>query len=88
MPEYLDEHTKYLNEHTGNTSDGFLSGQIGNMDKSVIEAGVDVRNTENELALSNLGTKRDSCLFLGRLSLLWWLHMGSKGVSFMPCRPI
>jgi hypothetical protein len=59
---------------TGNTGNSFLSGKIRNMNKSVIEAGVDVRNTENELALSDLWTKRDSDLLLGSLPFLWGLH--------------
>ena len=42
------------------------------MDESVVEGGVDVRNTEDKLALSNLGTERYGGFFL--LSLLGGLH--------------
>ena len=34
------------------------------MDEGVIEGGKDVRNTEDELALSDLGAERDSSIFL------------------------
>ena len=59
--------------HTSDTGDGLLSGEIGNMDESVVEGGVDVCDTEYELALSNLGTERDG-LLLGDLDLLGGLH--------------
>lgn len=62
---------------TSNTGDGFLAGKIGNVDESIIEAGIEVRNAEHELALSNLGTERDGSLLLGRLSLLWCLQARS-----------
>ena len=44
------------------------------MDKSVVERGVDVSDTEDELALSNLGAERNGLLLLLRLSLLRRLH--------------
>ena len=47
------------------------------MDKGVVERGVDVSDTENELALSNLGTERNG--LLGLLSdLLGGLHPNSR----------
>ena len=62
---------------TGNASNGFLAGKIGNMDKSVVETSVEVGNTEHKFALSNLGTERHGSLLFGRLSLLWCLRVGS-----------
>lgn len=59
--------------HTSDTGDGLLAGEIGNMDEGVVEGGVDVCDTEYELALSNLGTERDG-LLLGDLDLLGGLH--------------
>ena len=44
-------------EHTSDTRDGLLAGEIGDMDESVVERGVDVGNTENELALADLGAE-------------------------------
>ena len=43
------------------------------MNEGVVEGGVDVSDTENELALSNLGTESDR-LLLGDLDLLGGLH--------------
>lgn len=40
------------------------------MNESIVERGVDVGNTENKLALSHLGTERDSVLLSGCLGLL------------------
>jgi hypothetical protein len=46
------------------------------MDEGVVEGGEDASNTENELALSNLGTQRNGVLgslsldFLGGLSTI------------------
>ena len=47
------------------------------MDEGVVEGSVDVGNTEYELALSNLGTKRDGLFLLG-LDLLGGLHPKSR----------
>lgn len=44
------------------------------MDESVVEAGVDVRNTENEFTLRDLGTKRDSGFLTGGFSFLGGLN--------------
>ena len=60
-------------KRTSDTGDGLLAGEIGDMDEGVVERGVDVSDTENELALSNLGPERDGCLLLG-LDLLGCLH--------------
>ena len=40
------------------------------MDERVVERRVDVRDTEDKLALSNLGTERDGGFLLGDLDLL------------------
>lgn len=45
------------------------------MDERVVERGEDVGNTEDELALSNLGTERDGGFFLGDLDLLRGLEV-------------
>jgi hypothetical protein len=50
----LDLHT------TSNTGDGFTTREIGHMDKSVVEGGKDVGNTENEFTFTDLGTESDS----------------------------
>lgn len=44
------------------------------MDEGVVERSVDVCNTENQLALRNLGAERYSVVFLGRLGLLGGLE--------------
>ena len=59
---------------TSDTGDGLLARQIGDMDEGVVEGGVDVSDTEDELALSNLGTERDGGFFLG-LGLLGRLQV-------------
>ena len=43
------------------------------MDEGVVERGVDVSDTENELALSDLRPEGNGCLLLG-LDLLGCLH--------------
>ena len=63
----LDLHT------TGDSGNGFTTGEIGDVDESVVEGGEDVGDTEDELALSNLGTERNG-LFLLDLDLLGGLH--------------
>ena len=60
-------------KRTSDTGDGLLAGEISDMDEGVVERGVDVSDTENELALSNLGPERDGCFLLG-LDLLGCLH--------------
>jgi hypothetical protein len=44
-------------ELTCYTGDGFLSGQIGHMDKGIVKRRKDVSDAENELALCDLGTE-------------------------------
>ena len=44
---------------TSDTGDGLLARKIGDMDEGVVEGGVDVGNTENELAFADLGAERD-----------------------------
>ena len=61
------------NTRTGDTRDGLLAGEIGDMDEGVVEGCVDVGDTEDKLALSDLGTERDG-LFLRGLDLLGGLH--------------
>ena len=49
----------------------YLSGEIGNMDEGIVEWGVDVSNTENVFAFSDLWSQSDNFFdFLG-LSLSW-----------------
>ena len=43
--------------HTSNTSNGFTTGKIGDMDKGVVEGGENVGNAENEFTFTDLGTK-------------------------------
>ena len=62
-----------MEQHTSDTGDSFLAGEIGNMNESVVEGSINVGDTEDELALSNLGTERDG-LFLLDLDLLGGLH--------------
>ena len=59
--------------YTGNARDGFLAGQIGNVDECVVEGSVDVGNTEHVLAISNLWTEGNGGLFLWGFRLSWWL---------------
>lgn len=40
------------------------------MDEGVVEGGIDVSDTPDELALSNLRTERDGGLFLGCFNFL------------------
>ena len=42
---------------TGDTRDGFAARQIGDVDEGVVERGEDAGNAEDELALTDLGTK-------------------------------
>lgn len=62
-----------MRKRTSYTGDGLLAGEVGDMDESVVEGGVDVGDTEDELALSDLGTERNG-LLLGYLDLLGGLH--------------
>jgi hypothetical protein len=42
---------------TSHAGDGFLSSEIGNVHESVVEAGENVSDAEDELALAHLGTE-------------------------------
>jgi hypothetical protein len=44
------------------------------MDERIVEGGVDVGDTEDVLAISDLGAEGDSSLFLWGLGLFWWLE--------------
>ena len=59
---------------TSNTRNCFSAGKIGNMDECIVEGGVDVGDTENVLAISNLRAEGDSSLFLWGLGLFWRLE--------------
>ena len=61
----------------GDARDRLLARQIGDMDEGVVEGCVDVGDTEDKLALSDLGTERDG-LFLRGLDLLGGLHPNSR----------
>ena len=49
---------------TGDTGDGFLARQIGDVDEGVVERGEDVSNTKDKLAISDLRAERDGSGFL------------------------
>ena len=57
-------------EHTSDTGDRLLAGEIGNMDESVVERSEDVGNAKHQLALSNLRTERNGVFLFGYLGLL------------------
>ena len=63
----LDLHT------TGNSNEGFSSGEIGNVDESIVPGGHDVADTEDELVGTNVRRAigdnflLDNCDFLRRL---------------------
>ena len=62
--------------HTaGNSDHGFFSGQIGDVDEGIVEGGVDVSHTEDELTFLDLGSKRDLDLLLGFLLSLTRSHV-------------
>ena len=48
------------------------------MDEGVIERGEDVGNTEDSLALSNLGTERDGGILLGGFNFFGRLYRTSS----------
>ena len=61
----LDLHT------SGDTGDGFTTGQIGDVNKGIVERGKDVGNTKDLLVTADLGTEGDVFLNLrGGLDLL------------------
>lgn len=63
-------------KHTSDAVNGFATSKIGNVDESVVERGIDVGNTEDFLALSDLGTERDGDF------LLW----GFLGLRRLVCK--
>lgn len=73
MAQITGDSMRMATRRTSDTGDGFPTRQIGDVDKGIVERGVDVGNAENELSLSNLRTERDSGFFLGGL-LLWSLY--------------
>lgn len=42
---------------SGDTGNGLTAGQIGNVDESVVEAGIDVSHAKDNLSLLDLGAK-------------------------------
>lgn len=66
---------------TSDTGDGLLAGEISDMDEGVVEGGVDVGNTEDELALVDLGAERDGVFGGGDLGLLGGLQVVHPPVS-------
>jgi len=54
---------------SGDTGDGLTAGQIRNVDEGVVEAGVDVGHSEDDLAVANLGSQLDLDLLLLNFSL-------------------
>ena len=58
---------------TSHTGDGFLAREIGDMDESVVERGIDVGNAEYQLSLRDLGTEGDCGVLGGSLSF-WRLQ--------------
>lgn len=61
---------KTKQKRTSYTRDGFLTGQIGNVHKGVIEACKNVCDAKNELAFCDLRPQRDGVFFLGCLDFL------------------
>jgi hypothetical protein len=55
----LDLHT------SGDTRDGFATGEIGNVDEGIVEGGEDVSNAKNLLVTTDLGAEGDVFLDLG-----------------------
>ena len=54
---------------TSHTNDGFTSRKIGNVNEGIIERSIDMSNSENQLAWSNLGSELDDFFFLLLLNL-------------------
>ena len=55
---------------TSDTGNSLLARQIRDVDEGIIEGSIDVSDTENELALSDLGTELNGGFFLRGLGLL------------------
>jgi hypothetical protein len=47
---------------TSNTGNGFTTSKIGNMHKSVVEGGIDMGYTKDQLALTNLWAEGNGLL--------------------------
>jgi len=63
---------------SGNARDGFFAGQVRHMDESIVEAGIDVSNSEDDLSFTNLWAKRNLDFFFdnfvlarSHVSLVW-----------------
>jgi len=56
------------------------------MDEGIVERGKNVGNTENNLALSDLGAELNGGFLLGGLSFLWGLLVSSKTKSQNPSK--
>ena len=59
----------------GDTADGLAPGQVGDVHEGVVEGGVDVSHTKDELTFLDLGSKRDLDLLLGFLLSLTRSHV-------------
>merc|ERR1719219_21758 len=59
---------------TTHSRDGFLAGQVGDVNEGIVVGSVQVADTEDVLAIGHLGSESDDLLFLC-LSLLW-RHVG------------
>merc|ERR1712026_78775 len=62
----LDLHT------TGNSGDGFFSGQISNVNKSIVIRSVQVADSENVFSFGDLWAEFDDLFFFN--DLLFWCH--------------
>jgi hypothetical protein len=69
MAQMMAGSMRIATRRTSDTGDGFPTRQISDMDKGVVERGIDVGNAENELSLSDLRTERDGGFFPGDLLL-------------------
>jgi hypothetical protein len=70
-PTPIPIRSEVLDVLTSDTNDGFLSRQVGDVNKGVVERGVDVSDAEHELALLDLGAKGNGSLFLGGACFGW-----------------
>lgn len=69
---------------TSHTRNCFLSRQIGDMDKGVVEGRKDVSNAEHQLTLSDLGPEGDGVLFLGCFNFFGGLRRTSESQHCNP----
>lgn len=63
---------------TGDSGDGFLAREIGDVHEGIVERRVDVGDAEDELAFSDLRPERDGVFFLGCPRLLGWLRASDR----------